>query len=110
HIIHIEQCAEVPPARGKNPAFPEKARIERGPGKGGEHRDLDVVQGHLHGEVEDLLKDRWRLSVQTENETTVDGNPLGLNPAHRFDVGTGAAALEIRSEFDPFQGAPIWAF
>src|SRR5579884_768015 len=87
HEIHIEQGAKIPSAGLQKPALAEKSCIERGAGKGSKNRDLNIIERNLHGKVEDLLEDRRRLSIQTKDETAVDGYPLFLNSPQRLDIG-----------------------
>src|SRR5689334_20846347 len=44
HVIHVEQCAEVPAAWGKDSALAQETRIEWCAGEGSEHRDLNIVE------------------------------------------------------------------
>src|SRR5436309_257140 len=75
-VIHIEERAEIPSCGIENTLLAQKPVVQRRPWKRREHSDLHVVQRHLAREREDLFEDLRGVSVETEDEAPVNGDPV----------------------------------
>src|SRR5262249_5895007 len=104
--IHVEERAHLPRAVAQQSTLALQPRVERCPGEGSLHGDLNVKELGLHGKLEDPVEDLRALAIEPQDEAPIDANPARLDAPDRFSRILPSLSLPVALQLQAVQ-APL---
>ena len=108
--IDIKEGAAIRGGFGEEATLICKLLVKWGAGEGSKVSYLNVCDAGFLGEGEDIVEATRILAIESEDETAVYGNAVGLDFVDCFRVSRGAFCFPIGEVFDSFKMGACWGF